>query len=148
MGRAFCSRRRSSRFNGERSPDSHGADLHIYIYTHLPIVYTRNLEPVTIVIHESKPAAFNHCQSVRTRHRYRVFDALVVPCYLATPTAILRRHSGLYHRQSRFPPASSACARISTLRTLVLVGPGHLAPCFETRDVARLRRGWIRFGGW
>lgn len=76
---------------GADLPDSMAKDRRIattktYIHVHPLVVYTRNLEPgYDYRSPESKPTAFNHCQSVRTRHRYGVFDALV-PCYLATPT--------------------------------------------------------------
>lgn len=76
---------------GADLPDSMAKDRRIattetYIHVHPLVVYTRNLEPgYDYRSPKSKPAAFNHCQSVRTRHRYSVFDALV-PCYLATPT--------------------------------------------------------------
>lgn len=79
------------------------------------MVYRRNLE-AGYRSSKTRHTAFNHCQSVRTRHRYSVFDALIA----------IWLHLLLFFLRYTVPPALSS----RTLRLCVWSstwGPGHLA---------------------
>lgn len=74
------------------------------------VVYRRNLE-AGYRSSKTRHTAFNHCQSVRTRHRYSVFDALIA----------IWLHLLLFFLRYTVPPALSSSTHPSPMCVVIYV---------------------------